>query len=275
MYVANYFSGTISQIRLSDGSVTKLNWTTGLNEPFDLVVNNNNIYVSNFLSNNISEINLSNGNISNFNWKTGLSSPMGLALYNSTLYIANLDSGSISKKTVTNVPVANICFLGNTPILTDQGTVVISKINPNKHTINGRDIVDITKTITEDEYLVCFDKNSLGINYPSQKTNISKRHKVYYKGKMIEAYKFIGHFKNVYKTKYNGETLYNVLMKQHYTMRVNNLICETLHPNNIVAKLHTSKSTYDNDVKNVTIMLLEEYVKHNDLNSYNKLIKHC
>jgi hypothetical protein len=203
---------------------------------------------------------------------------MGIAVYNSQLYVASLNGGKIKDAGRVNkddVPVANICFPANTPILTDQEIIAISEINPNKHTINNKPIVDITKTVTGDNYLICFEKNSLKLNYPSKKTIISKYHKIYYKGKMIEAYKFVGPFKNVYKIKYNGEILYNVLMKEHYTINVNNLICETLNPNNIIAKLHTQNSKYSDDVKNLTIMLLEEYSKHNDFNSYNKLVKHC
>jgi hypothetical protein len=37
---------------------------------------------------------------------------------------------------------------------------------------------------------------------------------------------------------YSGETLYNVLVEEHDKMIVNNLICETLHPNNPVAKFY-------------------------------------
>jgi hypothetical protein len=42
----------------------------------------------------------------------------------------------------------------------------------------------------------------------------------------------------VTKVPYNGQVLYNVLMEEHDKMVVNNLICETLHPENYVAKMH-------------------------------------
>ena len=54
------------------------------------------------------------------------------------------------------------------------------------------------------DYLVCFEKNALG-NYPDRKTIMSKNHKVMYENKMTEAYKFLKHFKNVKKVKYNQE----------------------------------------------------------------------
>ena len=54
---------------------------------------------------------------------------------------------------------------------------------------------------------------------------------------MIKAKDFIQKFDNVYKVKYTGEILYNVLMEDYDKMMVNNLICETLHPENTLAKL--------------------------------------
>ena len=55
---------------------------------------------------------------------------------------------------------------------------------------------------------------------------------------MIKAKEFTNMFENVYKVKSNGEILYNVLMEKHDKMIVNNLICETLHPENSIAKLY-------------------------------------
>ena len=55
---------------------------------------------------------------------------------------------------------------------------------------------------------------------------------------MIEAKNLIGEVEGIYYKKYNGEILYNVLMETHNKMRINNVVVETLDPNNIVAKLH-------------------------------------
>ena len=49
--------------------------------------------------------------------------------------------------------------------------------------------------------------------------------------------------KNVKKVAYNGETLYNVLLEKHGRMIINNMICETLHPENIAAKVAKSKNS--------------------------------
>jgi hypothetical protein len=104
----------------------------------------------------------------------------------------NNEEGAISysRTVLYNPPPANICFPAGTPIQTDQGTIAIEKINPDIHTINQKSIVDITKTITTEKYLVGFKKNALGLNYPAENTLMSQEHKVYYQGKMCEAKTF-------------------------------------------------------------------------------------
>jgi uncharacterized repeat protein (TIGR03803 family) len=173
--------------------------------------------------------------------------------------------------TPTPTPISNICFPAGTLISTDQGEISIEKIIPFENTINNKNIKAITKTISNDTYLVCFDKNALGKNYPNKKTIISKEHKIIYKGKMIEAYKFLGHFEKVQKVDYNQEILYNVLMEKYEKIKVNNIMCETLHPNNIIAKLYNSN--YDENYKNKIIYIMNESINKNDKNSYLKMIK--
>ena len=126
----------------------------------------------------------------------------------------------------------NWCFPRDTPITTNQGIIPIQKINTDIHTINDNKIICITKTITSGKYLVCFEKDALGLNCPTQKTIMSAYHGIYYNGKMKMAKRFLGDNIKIYKIKYNGELLYNVLMAKHDKINVNNLICETLHPKN-------------------------------------------
>lgn len=135
-------------------------------------------------------------------------------------------------------PTANICFPAGTPILTDQGNLAIEQINEFVHTIGNKKIVAVVKTKSTDDYLVCFEKDSLGTNVPSQRTLVSGEHGIMFKGKMRKAKCFLAKFQRVGKVRYNGETLYNVLMEEHNAMLVNNLVCETLNPNNAIAKLH-------------------------------------
>jgi hypothetical protein len=170
----------------------------------------------------------------------------------------------------SSVAVSNICFPANTPVETNQGIVPIEKLNSEIHTINNKPVLFVTKTVSFDKYLVCFEKDSLGKNYPVSKTITSKDHKICYKGKMIEAYKFCGHFETVKKIEYTGEVLYNVLMEDYSTMKVNNLICETLHPNNIIAKLYTSNVA--EDLKNQLIIDLNEGIRSNNFGLYKKAV---
>jgi hypothetical protein len=148
-----------------------------------------------------------------------------------------LNSSQLSELTLY-YPNSPICFPAGTPITCNQGNIPIEKINPDIHTIRNKKIVAITQTISQDKYLVCFEKDALGTNVPSQKTIMSKKHSIFYKGNMMQANQFVGINDNVYKIEYSKEILYNVLMEEHDKMDVNNLICETLHPENRIAKLY-------------------------------------
>jgi len=141
---------------------------------------------------------------------------------------------SQSSGTITS----QICFLAGTPVLTDQGEIPIEKINSSIHSIYRRPIRAITQTITTDPCLVCFESNSLGMNIPSEKTIMSLDHKILYNNQLISARNFINKNEGIYTVPYKKEILYNVLMDDYERIKVNNLICETLHPKNKVAKLY-------------------------------------
>ena len=147
-----------------------------------------------------------------------------------------------SETLVFGLPTSySICFLANTLIQTDQGKIRIEKINPRRHTIHKQKIVAITKTTYEtEETLVCFEKDSIHKNYPKKRTIISRKHKILDRNEFREAETFINK-DTIYEVKYNGEILYNVLLDRHYSMRVHNLICETLHPQNKVALFYKQK----------------------------------
>ena len=167
-------------------------------------------------------------------------------------------------------PISNVCFPSGTPISCDQGMIPIEKINCDFHTISNNKIVAITETISQDKYLVCFGKHSLGFNYPNAKTAMSKHHKLYYNGKMIETINFLDDFENVKKVKYNGEVLYNILLEKYGKVTVNNMICETLHPENLVAKIYTSN--LDVDYKNQIIKEMNNSITKNKYFKYNEMV---
>jgi len=170
-------------------------------------------------------------------------------------------------------PISNICFPANTPITTDQGIIPIGKINTKFHTIKGNKIIAITKTISKDNYLVCFEKHSLKFNYPNKNTIMSKDHKLYFNGKLTKASEFIGNFDNVIKIHYDGDFLYNILMEKYDTIKVNNLICETLHPDNIIAKIYTTdlSTEYKNKIIIINNSIMEKEDKINKQKRFNKM----
>jgi hypothetical protein len=88
---------------------------------------------------------------------------------------------------------------------------------------------------------------------------------------MIEAYKFLNHFEKVKKVVYNQEILYNILMEKYEKIKVNNMICESLHPENVIAKLY--KSNYDEEYKNKIIVIMNESINNNNHTSYKKIVK--
>ena len=196
--------------------------------------------------------------------------PAGSLIY---VYPPNTSISDILAEQNQTIPIADICFVKNTPIETDQGIIPIYKIDPKLHTINNKKVVAITKSVAEEKYLVCFEKNSLGENIPNTRTIVSKYHKVQNKkGKMIEAYKFLEFYDNVKKIEYRQEILYNILMENYEKVNVNNLICETLHPDNIIAKLY--KNNYTKEYTNTIITFMNYCKKVKDRRSYEKTFEH-
>jgi hypothetical protein len=157
------------------------------------------------------------------------------------------------------IPTAPICFPAGTPVNTDQGIIEINKINPKIHTIRNKKIQAVSKTVTFEKYIVCIEKDALGLNIPSQKTIISGGHKVFYKKCMVSAKSLVGIVDKVYFKTYKNEPLYNILLETHDKMIVNNLIVETLDPESFMGKFYTSNLT-DEEKLNI-IMLTKQFAK--------------
>jgi hypothetical protein len=152
---------------------------------------------------------------------------------------------------------SNTCFSEGTQIMTNKGIIPIEKLEPEIHTIDNKKIIAITKSIAVDGYLICFEKNALENNIPSDRTILSLYHSVFdkRKNKMMKAYQFPETYDNVYKIKKEKAILYNILMEKYDKIIVNNLICETLHPRNILAKVYNNNNdyyeNYNNQVENL------------------------
>lgn len=228
MYATYFFSTTILRIKMSSPHNIENFYTSDLGNLMGLVIYGSTLLVTNMDANRLIQLSLSGMVINNIALSDGLY-PTGIALYQSSAYIASFNG------VIIKFDFSDICFIGSTPINTDQGIVTIEMIDPTLHTINGKVIQGITKTTTTAKYLVCFEKNALGLNRPNQKTIMTLGHSVMY-GKMTLAKKFLGYNKKVNRVKYNGEILYNILMEDYSTVIVNNMICETLDPSNVMAK---------------------------------------
>lgn len=125
----------------------------------------------------------------------------------------------------------NICFAAGTPIITDQGEIEIEKIDNKIHTISGKPILLITKSIGNDKSLVTFYKDALGENSPKTKTTLTENHKVMHEGELKKAITLVNGT-SIKAKPYKGEMMYNILMQNYTVVNANGMICETLDPRN-------------------------------------------
>jgi hypothetical protein len=165
-----------------------------------------------------------------------------------------------------DIPTSDICFPAGTPIQTDQGFIPINELDKTLHTINNQLILHITKTITLDKYLISFSANSISENVPNETTIMTKNHKIMFQGNLVPAKHFLEYSNEINKVDYRGEPLYNVLLENYSTIQVNGITCETLDPENIIAKLYMNKYNEEDRV-----MLIKELnVINKKLNEINK-----
>jgi len=61
---------------------------------------------------------------------------------------------SYAVRPLSNI-ISDICFPAGTLVKTDQGDIQIETIIPEIHTINKKNIISITKTISFEKYLIC------------------------------------------------------------------------------------------------------------------------
>jgi hypothetical protein len=173
---------------------------------------------------------------------------------------------------INDIPVpiiSDICFAHNTPIETDQGIIFVQDLNPSLHTIHDEPI-SVTNTISLDNFLICFEKHTFERNCPSQRTIVSKDHKIKYKDKFISAYKLMipRFMKFIHKIPYDGQPLYTVFLKIQTSVRANNLVCETIHTVN--AQIYANNRLMDKHIYNESIYLKHENQKNTIRNLYNR-----
>ena len=191
----------------------------------------------------------------------------GLVVDDNYIYISNasINDTILYKAAINDIetPISDICFSKNTSIETDQCIVPIHELKPSLHTIGNERIVAVTKTKTLDNFLVCFEKDALGPRYPSQRTIVSKDHKIYHQHTMVSAHRFIGIYEKVRSVPYDGEPLYNILMEKHSTVRANCLICETLDPTSLLAQLYANNILTNKHVATINKHAIVEHANKN------------
>jgi hypothetical protein len=154
-------------------------------------------------------------------------------------------SGQILTFTVpTPPPVASACFLKDTVIKTDSGNVKIQDIKEEKHTINGKKVKALTKTLYAKKgdsippFLVSIPKGALFKNSPDRETFVSPLHSVFYHGQLIYA-KDLVLMDKASPVNYNyKDHVYDILLDTHEKMVANNMIVETLDPESITGRFY-------------------------------------
>lgn len=147
------------------------------------------------------------------------------------------------------VPTSNICFPKGTKVHTDQGIICIESINTKLHTIDNNRIVALTKTTPLEHFFVHIEKDALGKNQPCCDTYMTASHKVLYNGSLCSALNlYLQDVKGVSIVIHEEKILYNILMKNHEIIKINNMRVETLHPKNMVAKLYRKLSHCKTDL---------------------------
>ena len=161
----------------------------------------------------------------------------------------------------------NICFAEDTFINTDQGIVKINKLT-NENTINNNRVKAITMTKLTTNSMILIKKNAIQKNIPNKDTYISRDHKVLYNHRMVEAKHLVNKCKNIIIVPYDGKYLYNILLEKYKNIIVNNMVCETLDPNNILAKLSDSEIS----IEKKQFILNKLMDKNKVLSNRNKLL---
>jgi len=167
---------------------------------------------------------------------------------------ASLNASSVVSSAVDAVPAeqigtistaglvtANICFARGTKIETDQGIIEIQELNE-ENTIDGEQIVMITKTKNMDDYMVVIKKDAFGKNVPNEDTYLTGEHQVLFEGEMVKS-KDLVNGNTIVREQMKSHMVYNVLMKDEGRVIANNMVAESLDPKNPFVELLMSLET--------------------------------
>ena len=273
------FTPIATTLNVLIGGIT-VSTTTGIAGSFQqismqrLLANGQAIDISNFspyryASSNPLIASISNSGLINFVATGTITIIVSQSAYQDYPYISNTIQVSVS----VSVPaLSSICFPVGTLIDTDQGKIAIELIEKDVNTIRCKKVKAITETVSMLEYLVYIEKDALGKSIPSIDTIISPNHKLLYNREMIESRYLINRLEGVYPIKYSGEVLYNVLLERYDKMMVNNLIVETLDPENIIAQMYSNK--FSKEKREYLIKKYNNFIKTKSIRDYVELSKY-
>jgi len=132
------------------------------------------------------------------------------------------------------IPISNVCFIADTELETDQGRVKIQDLDES-YSVNGSFVLCLTKTKTDESFLIKFASGCLGDNLPSTDVITSQHHGLLYNGVMIEA-RFFLQCRGVTAIPYKQEILYNIVLEERQNVQISNLYWDTLPKECLVAK---------------------------------------
>ena len=158
----------------------------------------------------------------------------------------------------TEKAISNICFTGEAKVLTSEGYIKIKDVKKGMK-VQGKEIEEVTRTISKDKEIVLMKKGSIMKGMPKEDTQITKEHKVLYKGEMKGSKELVNGRTIVYE-EYKGEVLYNILLEGEGEgkMVVNGMIVETLCPSNNISKLYKIMKGYKEEEKKEIIRIYNE-----------------
>jgi hypothetical protein len=155
--------------------------------------------------------------------------------------VAAVPADQIGTISTAGLVTANICFARGTKIETDQGIIEIQKLNE-QNTIDGEQIVMITKTKNMDDYMVVIKKDAFGKNVPNEDTYLTGEHQVLFEGEMVKS-KDLLNGNTIVREQMKSHMVYNVLMKHEGRVIANNMVAESLDPKNPFVELLMSLET--------------------------------